>query len=213
MLCRLLRATLPALAGATLVSAIGCSAPTEVEPEPEEQFAIIEVQNQLIYPITTSTTSGSVTVEAQSIGQLVVPVAAQVMVEWELVRPTLSGRPLGDPMAGVFAVSATRGTHRMTVNNLVGGTYYFAPIVTNTTNVGLLMTVNHQLQSETRCNCVVGVAQFRVAFGYYRLFTNSNVTAFRDGSNYSGSYSYFRDFGATIPVGSGARDFTFSVSP
>jgi hypothetical protein len=174
----------------------------------------LEVQNQLIYPIVVNAAGTLRTIGAESVGQIVVTRAPQMTVTWELVRPTLSGRALGDPMSGVFTLTDGPGSvRRLLVNNLVGSTYYFAPVVTNSTSVSLLMVVNYQLQSEVRCFCVAGAGQSRVAFGYYRLFSNSNVTAFRDGSSYSGGYAYFRDFGVSVPLGSGARDFTFTTAP
>jgi len=73
----------------------------------------------------------------------------------------------------------------------VGSNYYFLPLITNRTSVGLEIEVNGGLQAENRCNCVASAGETRAASGYYLWYLNSNVRLFRNGANYSGSYIYF----------------------
>jgi hypothetical protein len=113
-------------------------------------------------------------------------------VSFDLIRPTLNGRPLGDTMSGVFPTyNNPSGTYNFTVGNHIGNTYYFLPLITNRTAVSLEVEVNGGLQAENRCNCVAPAGETRVASGYYLWYSNSNVRLFRNGANYRGSYIYF----------------------
>ena len=67
---------------------------------------------------------------------------------------------------------------------------YFYPIIDNNTSTGLLMGVNMGLPSENKCNCVVNAGN-ETAIGYYKLFGNTNVQAFQDDSNYTGSFIFW----------------------
>ena len=134
-----------------------------------------------------------------------------VAVRYQLVRPRFNGRALGDPVEGRFAtIQNPSGTERFTF--VAGGTY-FAPVVTNSTAVPLLLAVDVGLLSENRCNCVAPAGSRAVAFGYYRLYRNSNVFAFRDGSGYKGSYVYFRDLSGYVARDSGVVELTFTRAP
>lgn len=177
--------------------------------------ATIVVNNQLIYPISISIAGQSQgTVPAQSTRQLPNVPLSTTNLSWDLVRPMLGNTPLGEQMSGVFSFNLTGGaTRTLTVDNHVGLTPYFAPLVTNLTSQALLMTVNYGLQSELRCNCVAPVGSSRVHLGYYRLFSNSNMTVFRNSSNYTGSYRYFDTFANSVTSGSGTIEFTFTTAP
>lgn len=97
-------------------------------------------------------------------------------------------------MSGTFEIVNPPGRQELTVDNIVADQSYFVPFITNGTGTGLLMEVNGGLQSQNRCNCVVAANTNNVAIGYYRLFSNSNVRAYRSGSNYTGQYRFFEKF-------------------
>jgi hypothetical protein len=113
-------------------------------------------------------------------------------VSFDVIQPTLNGRALGDAMSGIFSTyNNPSGTYNFTVGNHIGSNYYFLPLITNRTSVGLEIEVNGGLQAENRCNCVASAGETRAASGYYLWYLNSNVRLFRNGANYSGSYIYF----------------------
>jgi hypothetical protein len=113
-------------------------------------------------------------------------------VSFELIRPTLSGQPLGDAFAGYFDnIDQPSGTYNFIVGNQLGSDYYFMPLISNHTNVPVDIEVNGGLQAENRCNCDAPAGSDNVATGYYQLFSNSNVRLFRAGYGYTGPYRYF----------------------
>ncbi|GAB3697783.1 hypothetical protein GCM10027592_22250 [Spirosoma flavus] len=126
----------------------------------------------------------------------------------------LSEQNGGEPMAGVFsAVSNPSGSYRFTIDNVIGSQYYFAPLITNNGGSRLLVGVNMGLQSEKRTNRVAPATTKNVYFGYFRGYSNSNVRAFKEGSNYSGTYLYW-NAGSQFNVtkGSGAVNLTATSS-
>jgi hypothetical protein len=63
--------------------------------------------------------------------------------------------------------------------------------VTNPTYQAIEMEVNGGLTAQNKCNCDVGAYTSNVGFGYYQLFSNSNVRGYVNGSNYTGPYDYW----------------------
>jgi len=169
----------------------------------------VYVNSSLIGSVPAGETAG------QDIGEV-----STLEVSWSVVKTeTSDGTSIGDDMSGGFdVVSSPSGTIRYTVDHIVGNQWYFFPLITNQTNVGLLMAVNWELQAENRCNCVVPPNSERVGIGYYRLFTNTRVVAFRSSTNYSGGFIYW-DFNthfneSSIDEGTGAvRLLTTSPPP
>ena len=98
-------------------------------------------------------------------------------------------------------ISNPAGTYTVKVNNLIGNQPYFAPLVTNNTTAGVLMDVNAGLAAENKCFCDAPAGSSNVAFGYYRLYTNSNVRVYRSGSNYSGPYEFWGNDSTVAPNG------------
>ncbi len=174
----------------------------------------VTVTNALIFPITVNASGVPLgDVPAESSQSFTLGQTGAVRISWSLRRPAVAGREIGDPMAGFWDLSSPGATVQLTVDNVVGDAWYFAPLVTNSTGTTLLMTVNWGLASENRCNCTVPATGALTHLGYYRLFTNSNVTAFRSGSNYTGAYRYFYDFTSGVTRGAGRAFFTFNVAP
>lgn len=176
----------------------------------------IVVNNQLVGPIqvfANATYLGNV--NAQSTAQAQVQPNGAISVSWQLVKPTTNtGVPIGEDMGGTFQpVVNPSSTLNYTVNNVIGAQYYFAPLVSNFGGSRLLMAVNFGLAAETRCNCVVVPGQTDVYIGYYRLYSNSNVFAFADGSNYTGGYVYWQNFASLVAQGSGVLRINTNLSP
>jgi subtilase family serine protease len=175
----------------------------------------LQFSNSLIYPanvLVNGTVIGSV--GASTTASFTIPAPPTLLVSFQLIQPTLSGTPLGDPMIGVYnAISNPTGSYNFTINNQIGNQTYFVPFVTNTSGSALLMDVNGGLQAENRCYCVVPVGGINVAFGYYQLFSNSNVEAFGNNSNYTGNYYYFDTFTSFVESQTGILRLTFSQSP
>lgn len=209
-------ATAVAVGQATVTASVegktGSATVTVSAPTPNT--VTLAITNQLLYPVNISsegTTLGSV--PAQSTRSATITAGASVRVTFDLVQPAVGGRTLGDPMSGYWDLTNPSGTVSLTVDNVVGSQAYFAPVVTNTTGVALLMAVNWGLASENRCNCTAPANGASTGMGYYRLYSNSTVAAFRDGTNYTGNYRIFSALGASVPRGSGRLALAFNVAP
>jgi hypothetical protein len=175
----------------------------------------LQFTNYLIYPATVSVNGSAVgTVTASGSGSFTIPAPQTLTVSFELARPTVGGVPIGDAMVGYWdTINNPAGVYAFTINNQIGSQAYFAPIITNTAGVPLLMDVNFGLAAENRCNCVVPVGGTNVNIGYYRLFSNSTVDAFLSTSNYSGQYSYFNNLVSFVRAQTGALYLTFNHVP
>ena len=163
----------------------------------------ISVTNHLLYPVDIEA-NGAV-VGSVSAGQTMTSslgVLSSLALSWDLNRPTVDGRPIGDAMGGSYStIDDPSGTIPFTIDNVVGDTTYFVPLIDNETSDGLLMGVNMGLASENRCDCVVPASGQNVGFGYYRLFSNSNVRGYRTGSNYTGPYIFWGHDATVSPDG------------
>ncbi|MEO7144644.1 MAG: hypothetical protein ABI165_14190, partial [Bryobacteraceae bacterium] len=73
----------------------------------------LQITNNLVYPVSVSANGAVVgSVNASSTASLTIPASATLVVSFELIRPTLSGAPLGDPMIGYFnAINNPAGTY------------------------------------------------------------------------------------------------------
>jgi uncharacterized protein YjdB len=178
----------------------------------------ISVTNQLVYNIRVQGNGLDLgTVFAGVTQTFSIAGTSAFVLSWDLIRPTTStGVPTGEVLGGSFsAVANASGTISYSVDNTLGSTTYFAPLMTNSSSVGLLMVVNQGLVGELRCNCVVPPNSSRVGLGYYRLLSNTNVRAYRDTSNYTGGYvfwNYGQHF-ATVTAGSGAVELLNNLIP
>jgi hypothetical protein len=162
----------------------------------------VVVTNNLDYPINilvNGTVIGSVAARNTQYANVTV---SSLSVSFQLVRPTLNGNPLGDPMNGVFpTIYNPSGSYSFTVGTLIGQQYYFAPLITNRSSVAVEIEVNGGLQAENRCNCVANVGSTNVATGYYRLYSNGNVRLYFNGSNYTGAYWYWGTDNGKVAAG------------
>jgi hypothetical protein len=188
--------------------------------------ATVRITNYLIYPVRVrangvllGTAAGSVVTLLPYTG------SASVTISWELIRQTIAGTSIaiGDTMEASFAPATfTQGaTEGFIVDNVLGANTYFVPVIDNMTPSTLLMGVNVGLTAQNLCNCTVGPFVGNTSIGYYRLFSNSNVRAYRNGSNYTGPYIYWGSdpSGSTTPlanlaqVRTGIVTLTATMSP
>jgi hypothetical protein len=94
---------------------------------------------------------------------------------WEIVKQTtVKGMPLGHDMGGTF--HGIREGDEIVIDNEVDNQLYFYPIINNTTGTDCDVTINKGWKSEYVTGAVVGANQSNIGFGYYELYTNSNVT-------------------------------------
>jgi uncharacterized protein YjdB len=140
---------------------------------------------------------------------------ASVAMSWSLVRTTTTnGIPVGDVIGGNFEPVSNPGQRiNYTIDAIVGQSFIFRPIIVNQTGTTLLMGVNEGLQSQNRCNCTVAPGSSGTVIGYYRLFSNSNVRAYRDGSGYTGGYIYWSNFASSVDPSSGDIRLNATIAP
>jgi hypothetical protein len=152
----------------------------------------IYVTNNLDYPVNVLVNGNALgSVSAQNTQYADVSVSS-LSVSFELVRPALSGRDLGDAMTGVFQTIANpSGSYNFTVGTVIGQQTYFEPLITNSSPIPMEIEVNGGLESENRCNCDAPAGSSNVSAGYYKLFSNGNVRLFQGGSNYTGRYWFW----------------------
>ncbi|MBI2815387.1 MAG: matrixin family metalloprotease [Acidobacteria bacterium] len=189
---------------------------TVQQPPPTTRTITLIVTNRLVYPINlfaNGAAIGSVPGSATRTASAQVPTVA-LSLSWVLVRPRVGGTgpEIGEQMSGTFQIANPKDTEVLIVDNIVGDQWYFVPFINNRTSSDLLMEVNGGLQSQNRCNCVAP-AFTDVAIGYYRLFSTSNVRAYRADSNYTGRYTYFDNFVPFVENQTGILRLPFSNVP
>lgn len=140
---------------------------------------------------------------------------ASFQLEWDIERPqTSEGDPVGPELGGRFAeVTSPRGHYAYTIDNVVGSTTFFAPVLRNESGSGLLMGVNMGLSSEHRCRCVVVAGATQAFLGYYQLYSNSNVRGYRSDSDYTGPYIYWDEFTESVTPLSGRLGLRATSAP
>ena len=133
------------------------------------------------------------TVPAQQTRQATIASPGTLTVSFRLVRSTTtSGTPVGDDMSGVYnPIPNAQGQENFQANNVIGGQYFMEPHFNSSIGSGVLLGVNMGLQAENRCDCTIPASTNNVVAGYYRLYSNSNIRLYRNGSGYSGPYVYW----------------------
>ncbi len=181
--------------------------------------ATVRITNYLIYPVTVRANGVLLgTAAANVVTQFPYTGSATVTISWDLVRQTISGTSIaiGDTMGADFAPATfTQGAiEGYIVDNVLGSNTYFVPVIDNLTPATLLMGVNVGLTAQNLCNCTVRPFEGNVSIGYYRLYSNSNVRAYRNGSNYTGPYIYWGSdpSGSTTPLANLAQARTGIVT-
>lgn len=174
-------------------------------PSSTQTTVTLAFDNKLIYAVDfTVNNQATYRVGARSTQQQTVSISGGLDVTFALVGATTSGgTPIGDLQNGFYnTVSSPSGTIQYTLAYQIGSSSYFAPLISNQTSSTILIGANMGLQSENRCNCTSPGFSTNVSFGYYRLFSNSNVRGYRSGSGYTGSYIYWGadSSGTTNPI-------------
>lgn len=191
--------------------------PPPVGPPPPPATTTVVITNKLALPIAISVNGQAVgSVPAFETRQHDAGVIPSLKLEFETIQPTIGGtnRTSGDEMGGYWdTINNPKGTIKFEADNIVGNTYFFAPMIDNKTSTRLLMAVNYNLVHENRCYCVVGGFS-KSLLGYYLFYSNTEVVAFKDGSNYTGGYLSWRNNGSWQPeAGSGLLTFPTNISP
>ena len=177
--------------------------------------ATLTVRNLLTLPITVTVNSSQIgTVNAKSTRDFTIAAPTTLSVRWDVIRQTRSdGVPVGDFMGGTFESTVPSPTQSYRVDHQVGTSFFFAPRMDNRTGTTWLMGVNMGLVSENRCNCTIAPFANNVLLGYYRLFTNTNVRAYRDGSGYTGSFVFWDGFSSSVDSESGEITLFSTTAP
>lgn len=175
----------------------------------------INVNNRLLYPVNVKV-NGEDFATVPASGSLAKDLTGTSAVEvtYEMIRPVLAGRPLGDEVKGWFpGTGSAQGTLNFTITNETGTERVFAPLVTNGALEPLLLEVNANTPAVNRCDCTVAAGAQNFGFGYYRLLPASNVRTYRSGSNYTGGSIGQQGIGQFVQPGSGAMRLYFDRLP
>jgi hypothetical protein len=143
-------------------------------------------------------------------GEVTVPLARgrAVVAEWAAVPPSLTdGRLLGEQLRGRFSADVPRGTLRAEASPVLGGSVYFAPILTNASGSPLDIRVNAGLTGARDC-CTLPAGAQRVPAGYWPLYRNSTVEA----RTADGRAATFQSLGPEVRLASGALRLRFSAA-
>lgn len=142
----------------------------------------IVIENRLALPITIVVDGDSKGTVPEYSSKTYLLDRFPVSVDWEIVKETRSdGVAIGDDMRGRW--SSVDPGMKLFVTNKVADSWYFYPIVTNNTDTSCRFSVNDGWKSENRPGGVIPSNHENVHLGYYRLFSNSNLTIYCDQSN------------------------------
>lgn len=147
------------------------------------QPGVVIVQNSLVLPVRIiigGVLQGEVSAQSDAAFNLAVSPAR---LDWQVIKETTSsGRGLGDPMSG-WLESVTVG-EVVEITRLAGDQEFFYPRVSNHLGVECEVIVNKGWESENVTDAVVPANSDDVGLGYFKLFTNSNVSLNCDGKEY-----------------------------
>ena len=93
------------------------------------------------------------------------------------------------------------------------GESYYAPLLTNSSGVAVEEVVNFGRVDQFRCACSIASGSTDVYMGYYQLFFDSVVSAFRIGEYPLGSYRYFSGMSSYWNGQSGAVLLDLTIPP
>jgi hypothetical protein len=176
----------------------------------------VRVTNSLLAPVNVRANAVLLgTVEPGATVNFPATRSNSVVVEWDLVRPrTAGGVEIGEALSETFAAVANPPDWiEYWIDNEIGGVSYFAPVMTNMSSANWLMGVNMGTAWEVRCNCVVNASGTDFFLGYYRLSGTGNVRAYREGSNYTGTYKSWAVYPFNLAAYSGKVVIWSSVAP
>jgi hypothetical protein len=150
--------------------------------------------NRLVASVRATVGDRSLVVPAGRSADIPISWRKSETVVWELIRPlSADQKPMGEAVRGSLSIRGRWGaTHGSTSARGLEGNY-FAPLITNTSNDLLRVTVNAGLEGALDCGCAVRPDAKRAFIGYYRLYVNSTVQAKTGGRS-----AVFRDLGAKV---------------
>lgn len=176
--------------------------------------ATLVVTNHLLYPVNLLVNGRAVGSVPPGETRETVQSSSSLSLSWELVRPTVAGRAIGDTIGGRYStIDRPSGRYTFTVDNRVGDSAFFVPSITNRSAVALLIEANGGLQSENRCNCTAPANTENVIAGYYRLFNNSSLRLYRSGTNYTGRYLIWSNFASRVEEATGRYRVLTTTAP
>jgi hypothetical protein len=167
---------------------------------------VLIVENHLMEPIKV--TVGAVTFEVPAGGSAEQKMKGKgtMVAQWYLVRPIgPGGKPLGVEVQGSMTDPAPSGEVRRTVDAGSTEQPVFAPLITNSSDGPVLITVNAGTVNAQRCECSVRPGTTRARIGYYPLFLNSAVEATAP----SGATAIFKNLGNEVDRGTGSVGLRF----
>jgi len=143
----------------------------------------IQIQNKLVLPITISIDSVDKGQLEDGGVKIYLLDHFPVSVKWSLVKQTTEkGTPLGHEMGGTFSDIAAGDDLIVEAN--VDGQPYFSPFISNHTQTDCEVTINKGFQSEFITHAVSAAQTDNIGFGYYQLYSNSNVVLDCAGETY-----------------------------
>ena len=141
------------------------------------------VNNRLLLPISISIDEGYVGDVQEQSTKVFVLESYPVKVSWSIVKVSLSnGVVLSDDMGGHF--NGVSDNEIISIDNIVGEQPYFYLIVSNKTDKNCSVIINYSWASEFVTHAQVAANKSNVGFGYYKLYSNSNVTLNCEGKVY-----------------------------
>jgi hypothetical protein len=166
--------------------------------------------NELVAPVWVAVGQWAPVAVAPGASEtLALPGKGSLVVQWNLARPlSANDRPMGEELRGSVVVREPRRgkiLHRARPRG--ESIEYFAPLITNTTEGVLRITVNAGLEGAVDCGCAVRPGARRVFVGYYRLYRNSTVRA-RDST---GRTAAFVDLGPQVTALDGVVGLRFEA--
>lgn len=100
-----------------------------------------------------------------------------VNVSWSIIKQQSgSTSSIGDNMGATFI--NVKNDAKLTVNNYVVSQLYFYPIITNNADKSCEISINDGYITQNRPGASIPAHSKRVALGYYKAFTNSNITLY-----------------------------------
>lgn len=177
----------------------------------------IVIENNLIQPVRIDIDGDDRGVIAEYSSKTYLLDRYPVRVRWETVKQTTTeGTPIGDDMSASW--SSVNPGAKLTIDNMIGDDrYFFYVVLANETDRDCKVSINDGWEYENRPYAIIASNEEDVGFGYYRLFTNSNVTLYCD-ANDPGEYWFWglrpdsekgTSFFRTVRKGDGVKTFTY----
>jgi hypothetical protein len=137
--------------------------------------ASISISNKLMLPVNIYVGNSLQGVVKSNSVQAFIFDKYPVSVTWNVVKQTtVKGVPLGHDMGGTFD-DVNLGDD-ISIDNVIADQSYFYPVIDNHTDTDCLVTINKGWQSEFITGASAPAHSDNIGFGYYELYTNSNVT-------------------------------------